>query len=109
MKKKFLVVAVGAALTLSLGACGGGKEESKSPTTETASGGAAEEIYQKSCASCHGGDLKGQVGPDLTKVGGKYSKEDIENIIKNGRGSMPAGTIQGDDVTTVAQWLSEKK
>ncbi|MDQ0481602.1 cytochrome c550 [Guptibacillus hwajinpoensis] len=71
---------------------------------------APEEIYAQSCASCHGGDLGGQVGPALTAVGGKYSKDEILGIINNGKGSgMPAGLIQGEQAEAVAKWLSEKK
>ncbi|MFD3446536.1 cytochrome c551 [Microbacteriaceae bacterium 4G12] len=108
MKKKLLVVMVGAALTLSMGACGK-KEEASPSKSQTASGGDAEKIFQQSCASCHGNNLQGQIGPALTKVGGKFSEGEIEKIIADGRGSMPKGVIQGDDAKAVAKWLSEKK
>ena len=46
----------------------------------------------------------------LMAVGGKYSKDEILDIIKNGKGGgMPAGVIQGEEAEMVAAWLAEKK
>ncbi|TKD70157.1 cytochrome c550 [Pseudalkalibacillus hwajinpoensis] len=90
----------------------GGEEsaEGHGEKQEQAEAAAPEEIYAQNCASCHGGDLGGQVGPALTAVGGKYSKDEILGIIKNGKGSgMPAGLIEGEQAEAVAKWLSEKK
>lgn len=69
----------------------------------------AESIYASSCASCHGADLTGGVGPDLTTVGSKLSKEEIEDIINNGIGSMPPGLVGPEEATVLAEWLSEKQ
>lgn len=68
-----------------------------------------EEIYQQNCASCHGGDLSGQVGPSLQQVGGSLSKDEIANIIQNGKGSMPPQNLGNEQVDAIASWLSEKK
>lgn len=68
-----------------------------------------EEIFANSCASCHGGDLTGGAGPDLTSVGSDHSAEDIQDIIINGQGSMPPGIIQGEEANEVAAWLAEMK
>lgn len=68
-----------------------------------------EEIFANSCASCHGGDLTGGAGPDLTSVGSDHSKEDILSVIDEGQGTMPAGLIQGEEADEVAAWLSEMK
>ncbi len=70
---------------------------------------AAEQIFKQNCASCHGQDLSGGVGPNLQKVGSKYSKDQIKDIIANGRGAMPAGIIKGEDADKVAEWLAAKK
>lgn len=70
----------------------------------------AEQIVKQTCASCHGQNLEGVVGPNLTKIGSKYKPEEIENILKNGKGGMPAGLLKDDtEVKAVAKWLSEKK
>lgn len=115
MKKKLLTLVVGATLVLSLGACGKKDDSTSSNTTNTttnqtaSSGAEPDKVFQQSCSSCHGNDLQGQIGPNLQKVGAKYSEAEIEKIIANGRGAMPAGVIKGDDAKKVAQWLSEKK
>lgn len=123
MKKWLLAMLFGS--TLVLGACGGGDDDdaSKEPAdkgdanTEESTekeGGAvdtasAEKVYESNCASCHGADLSGANGPDLTKVGSKLSSDDIADIIENGQGSMPPGMAEGDDVQLLASWLAEKK
>ncbi|MBM7551416.1 cytochrome c551 [Thalassobacillus pellis] len=120
MKKTLMAILFGSALVLS--ACGGGGEEGGSGgngggDTGGDSGGtsgevdvaAAEKAFQQNCASCHGADLSGGAGPSLQEVGAKYSKEEILNIIKNGKGSMPAGQATGEDAELIASWLATKK
>ncbi|SEA40173.1 cytochrome c551 [Thalassobacillus cyri] len=119
MKKALMAVLFGSALVL--GACGGGGDEGAEEngggdagTEENGGGGevdtaAAEQAYQESCASCHGGDLSGGAGPSLKDVGSKYSKDEILNIIKNGKGSMPAGQATGEDADMIAGWLATQK
>ncbi|MFG6121086.1 MULTISPECIES: cytochrome c550 [Thalassobacillus] len=68
-----------------------------------------EEVFQNSCAACHGADLSGGNGPSLETIGSKYSAEEIEEIIINGKGSMPPGQAQGEEATLVAEWLAEKQ
>ncbi|WP_054751715.1 c-type cytochrome [Piscibacillus salipiscarius] len=95
---------------LVLAACGGGDdggnngdtgdtgdtgEEQSGEESGQESGGeqtaqAGEEVYKTNCASCHGGDLSGGMGPSLKNVGDNYSADDIVGIIKNGKGQMPA-------------------
>lgn len=126
MKKWLFTVLFGSALVL--GACGGGGDEGAtdepadnggSDTTEESNGddsggtvdtAAAEEIFQSNCAACHGADLSGGAGPNLTAVGSKYSADEIANIIKNGKGGMPAQKqVSDEDVQVLAAWLAEKK
>lgn len=119
MKKWLFTILFGT--TLVLGACGGddGANESTDNgdagtdteedggTVDTAAG---EEVFKANCTSCHGGDLKGGVGPDLTKVGADHSADDIKDIVQNGQGQMPAQKqVTGDDLDAVANWLAEKK
>ncbi|GGE81704.1 cytochrome c551 [Priestia taiwanensis] len=107
MKKKVVALLLGVSLVV--GACG--KEDTKKPdgassTTPTASG---EQLFKRSCASCHGGNLEGNAGPKLSEIGNKYSAEEIEKIILKGQGNMRGGFLQGADATEVAKWLAEKK
>ncbi|MEH7253254.1 cytochrome c, partial [Neobacillus niacini] len=62
-----------------------------------------------SCSSCHGGDLVSGGAPDLDMIGTKYSKDEIEEIILNGKGGMPGGILKGEDADAVASWLADKK
>lgn len=108
MKGKLIGLFVGASLVLA--ACsGGGNEAGENKDNGGSTASAAEQVYKQSCASCHGQNLEGQVGPNLQKVGSKYSKDEIKQIIEKGRGGMPAGVIQGEDVDKVAEWLASKK
>ncbi len=81
-------------------------EEGDAGTVDTA---AAEKIYQNNCSMCHGADLAGAVGPNLQQVGARYSQEEIQNIIQNGKGGMQAVNISDEDANTVATWLAAKK
>lgn len=132
MNKKLLAILFSFAL-LVLGACGGGDDNAadepadnndagteepaengtEAPAEEEADEGAqntaAEGIYSQSCASCHGQNLEGNIGPELSAIGSKLSKDEILNVIKNGQGSMPPNLIQGEDAEAVAEWLANKK
>ncbi|NRD76668.1 cytochrome c [Bacillus sp. BRMEA1] len=106
-----LTLLLGISLVMALSACGGGSSSGGTDSTQkTTSSDDANQIFQQHCASCHGGDLKGVVGPNLTKVGSKFSKAQILDIIKNGKsGGMPQGLISGDEADKVAAWLAAKK
>ncbi|WP_053364129.1 cytochrome c550 [Bacillus sp. FJAT-27251] len=68
-----------------------------------------EELYQQSCIGCHGDQLQGVSGPALNAVGGKLSKEEIQDILVNGTpGGMPAGLVPGNE-EKMAEWLAEMK
>ncbi|YCI76881.1 cytochrome c [Bacillus sp. R1-10] len=113
MKMKWLALVLGTSLALA--ACGGNDDAAdKEPASEnsettTAGAGDAAKIYENKCSSCHAVNLEGGVGPNLTKVGSKLSKEDIEKVIANGQGGMPKGIIKGQEASMVAKWLAEHK
>lgn len=87
---------------------GGGEKQGQEEGGASADDPAA--IFQNNCISCHGADLTGGVGPDLTKVGSRYSKKEIKEIILNGKGSiMPAGLVPEPKADALAEWLSKKK
>lgn len=122
MKKWLLAVLFASVLTLA--ACGGGDDNADEPadtgndaaTEETTEGdggtvdsAAGEEVYAQSCAACHGADLTGGAGPDLSNIGSKYSAEELADIVTNGIGSMPAQNVSGEDLDNLVNWLAEKK
>ncbi len=64
-----------------------------------------EDIYQQSCIACHGDSYQGGVGPALTGVGDRLSKEEVADILVNGKNSMPPGLVPADKAGEVAEWL----
>lgn len=70
-----------------------------------------DEIYANSCVSCHGDDLSGVSGPDLTQVGDRLSEEDIHDIIVEGsdNGAMPGGLTSLEGADALAEWLADMK
>ena len=119
---RWFVRSIGIALLLLATACGGDNAQEPEPAPanpapaedqqqeNTADTANAEELYnQSSCAGCHGVDLSGAAGPALTKVGAKYSQEEILQIIEQGQGAMPPGLLKGEDAEAVAAWLAGMK
>ena len=118
--KRFPFAILFIALVFCAGACASGGNQAEPPagqqpdTESPAPSGnydaaAAETLYKNNCASCHGQNLEGAVGPNLTQVGGKYTREQILEILKNGKGGMPGGLVKNDDAENVASWLADKK
>lgn len=109
-----LALVCAAALT----GCGSGKGQEAGGTPAdgeptAASGGNAEALYKKQCISCHGDQLQGRIGPttNLTKVGGKLSREQIAAQIANGGNGMPGfkGKLNETEIGTLSDWLAAKK
>jgi quinoprotein glucose dehydrogenase len=51
------------------------------------------EVYAKNCAACHGADRSGglqKTFPDLLQVTQTYSEKDVNNLVRQGKGFMPA-------------------
>lgn len=68
---------------------------------------AVENLYAKSCAGCHGRDLTGSAGPDISSVGSNMSAEEIEKVIIDGTSVMPGGLLSDEEAKEVAEWLSK--
>ncbi|WLD92106.1 cytochrome c550 [Alkalihalobacillus sp. AL-G] len=76
---------------------------------EKASGGdqtemAPEQIVSQTCASCHGQNLEGGVGPKLK--GTDLSADQIATIIQEGRGNMPPQNLSIEEAQKVAEWIA---
>jgi cytochrome c oxidase cbb3-type subunit 3 len=76
--------------------------------------GAAQ--YAAKCVACHGDQLQGQIGPNLTDkfwIHGKGSHLDIVKVIREGvpdKGMPPWGTVlKKDEVYAVTAYIISKK
>ncbi|SFJ48101.1 cytochrome c551 [Paenibacillus sp. UNC496MF] len=102
---RLLLVLAPAAL-LMLGGCG-------SSAKTTIGSADAPQVFKSNCVSCHGTDLQGRMGAstNLTKVGKRMTKDQIEKQIKQGGGGMPAfnGRLSDAQIDELASWLSAKK
>lgn len=72
---------------------------------------AAKLIYTNSCLACHGDELQGVVGPALSTIGAALTKEEIYQVISEGRGGMPAfeSQLSEDELITLTTWLAAQK
>jgi len=85
----------------------GGEPEQAEEGGETAA--EPDAIYEANCSACHGADLTGGMGPDLTSVGSDHSADEIVDIIQNGTGAMPAQSqVSPEEATALAEWLVEE-
>jgi mono/diheme cytochrome c family protein len=108
LKKRWVIIPI-VSLFLLLTACNT-SNKTETPKTTTQQLSAEETLFQNHCANCHGGNLEGGYGPALQNVGKTYSKEQILDILKNGKGSMPSQSfIPTADQEKLAAWLSNKK
>jgi cytochrome c550 len=101
-----LIMAFGIGLIFFMSLEGAGSKDEASEgggeTTDVADiDGAA--IVQKSCVSCHGGDLTGGMGPALnTGLDAAHVKE----VVMNGQGDMPAVIQDEAEAQAVADYIA---
>ena len=64
----------------------------------------------QACISCHGGDLIG-VGANPMLLGNALTADEVKEVIKNGRGGMPAGQFEGSDeeLDVLAEFIASLK
>lgn len=89
------------------------KQEDKEVALVDANDPAMELAKKAQCVACHAADLKGnppQV-PALRGVGDHLSKEQIAEVITNGRGNMPAQAdkLSAEEIDQLATWLAKQK
>ena len=68
-----------------------------------------EDIYSRSCIGCHGDAYQGGMGPALTGVGDRLSKDEIIEVVTKGRGNMPGGMVKPEQADAMADWLANIK
>lgn len=68
-----------------------------------------EDTYKQSCIACHGDQYQGAVGPALTGIGDRHSKDELVDILTNGTANgMPGGLVAGQE-DAMAEWLMTLK
>ena len=88
-----------------------GSEGSEESGGDEASSGDvdAEGIARDTCASCHGQDFSGGMGPAL--AGTSLAEEDFTTTVREGQGSMPAFSadqIADEELTALYQFFTEQ-
>lgn len=100
-----------------LGATDDGEEDVATEEGSEESGGEeassgdvdAEGIARDNCASCHGQDFSGGMGPAL--AGTSLDEEGFTTTVREGQGSMPAFSadqIADEELTALYQFFSEQ-
>jgi len=72
------------------------------------------DILKARCIACHGADLKGNESggiPGFNGVGDRHSKDEIVEIVTNGKAAMPAqkDNLSAEEIDQVATWLAKQK
>ena len=78
--------------------------------SKTADLAAAKKDFAERCASCHGADAKGGIGPDLTRKQFKYGRSpaDLTQTVVEGRpGGMPSfkNDLSHDKIEGLVQYV----
>jgi mono/diheme cytochrome c family protein len=69
-------------------------------------------FHERGCEHCHGADGNGgSLGPNLSNIGKRRNKIEIERQIRNGGGGMPAfqEVLLPDEIEDLVAFLHEKK
>ncbi|MFD2829471.1 c-type cytochrome [Corticicoccus populi] len=66
----------------------------------------AEGIARDNCASCHGQDFSGGMGPALAGTG--LGEDEFHDIVLNGQGSMPSfdGQLGDEEITALYEFFT---
>ena len=67
-----------------------------------------EELFMTACAGCHGEDGDSGSAPNLSIMVPLMPDEQLENVIVNGSGPMPGGTVPTEDVPSLITYLRNR-
>ncbi|MCD8509696.1 MAG: cytochrome c [Bacillus sp. (in: Bacteria)] len=97
--RKFLVLFMVIFGVIFLAACsdGGSSPDPDDPYA------VAENMYQRACIACHGGDLQGASGPGLLNTG--LSRQEFIDATHEGIGSMPGGLVSEEVAELITDWI----
>jgi len=90
-------------------------EETTATQEETAPAGgggnaaAGEQVFADTCASCHGAQGEGGVGPNLQESSVATDLQAVEEQVRNGGGAMPAfgDELSDQQISDVAAFVTE--
>ena len=73
------------------------------PTRGDGGDDAGRDVYQRSCASCHGSDGAGASGPSLLGVDERLTRAEQVEVVREGRRGMPGweGTLTDEQIDAV--------
>jgi len=64
-------------------------------------------VYEQTCQTCHGPELKGDRGPDIESVVSRLGADATLNVITKGRGTMPAfASLPAQSMTDLMAFLA---
>jgi len=107
MKKIYLLFSIFLTAVLLLGACSSNKETTDKPEEPNNSDvapsntAAGKKLVMDNCASCHSGQFE--------SFATKYNADELEDIIENGKGSMPKELLQGEDLKQAVEYIINLK
>jgi mono/diheme cytochrome c family protein len=69
------------------------------------------QIFEQTCAGCHGQSAEGGFGPPIYAIGKYWNTAQLTAFVTAGRGAMPAkgGLSSDSQVQQVVAWLSNQK
>lgn len=84
---------------------GGEEPTTSTSTTTTMVLRSGPELYAEHCASCHGDDAEGAIGPPLTER--ELTEGAIRDVVTSGRGSMPSfdGVLTSDGMSALVDFV----
>jgi polyvinyl alcohol dehydrogenase (cytochrome) len=89
------------------GGLAGGEPDGSGADEGTADGPATgEDVYQRSCAACHGGTGEGSSGPSLVGVDDRLTRAEHVAVVRDGRGTMPGwqDNLTAEEIDAVVEY-----
>ncbi len=86
-------------------ACGGSAKDTGADTAASGPSADGATIFANHCAACHGSDGTNGSSPDLSVEVPSLDDAQLEEIITNGKGGMPAIAVPAGDLPTLVAYL----
>lgn len=87
-------------------ACNATGEDTADGSGADATAGA--QVFADTCAGCHGANGEGASGPAMSEAAAGKTEADVEDVVRNGSGDMPAQSQLSDpEMADVAAYVVE--